>query len=339
MNFQDRKNAFINLGQYLSHLSEREKAELFAGVQQRNPWFIPESTATALQGIISYLQAADMEKWLADYTFPENLPRKVGVVMAGNIPAVGFHDMLCVLLSGNILFAKLSSQDEVMMRFLMACLLEVEPALKNYIVIAERLNEVKALIATGSDNTSRYFEYYFRHVPHVLRKNRTAVAVLSGKESHEALQRLGKDIFLYFGLGCRNVSKLYVPEGYDFTHFFEAIKSFSNLVQHNKYLNNYEYKKAVFLLNQMPHFDNGFVLLQENENLVSPIAVLYFSYYQQLADVEQLLLANQEKIQCIVSEDELIKNSFAFGQAQQPRVWDYADGVDTLQFLSQLSVD
>jgi hypothetical protein len=334
MNLESRLQDFINLGKYLSHLSETEKQELADKVYLYNHWFTPDNVRNAIDGIVHLLNESDLQTWISRYTFSDHSPRKVGVVMAGNIPGVGFHDFLCVLLSGNILYAKLSSQDEMLIKFITSILLEINDLYKERIFFAERLNDMDAMIATGSDNTSRYFEYYFSKIPHIIRKNRTAVAVLNGNETVDDLQELSKDIFLYFGLGCRNISKLYVPEGYNFKSFFEATQPFDFVRNHHKYNNNYEYNRSVYLINQVFHYDNGFLMLLENENIVSPMSVLYFEYYQNEDDLKDKLAAHQEKIQCIVCKDAFLSGSFAFGQAQYPKVWDYADGVDTMQFLT-----
>ena len=257
--------------------------------------------------------------------------------MAGNIPAVGFHDALSVLISGHTLMAKLSSDDAVLIPELLDLLIEIEPAFKEYIEFAERLNQADAYIGTGSDNTARYFHYYFAKKPHIIRKNRNSVAVLTGNESEKDLFALGKDMLQYFGLGCRNVSHLFVPEGYDFTKFYESIQpSDSTYLNHYKYFNNYEYNKSVLLINRTLHYDNGYLMMTENEALVSPISVIYYQTYKQIDAVKEQLASQVEKVQCIVGQDIAIENLIPFGKSQQPELSDYADAVDTMKFLEAL---
>jgi hypothetical protein len=256
--------------------------------------------------------------------------------MAGNIPAVGFHDLLCVVLSGNIALLKLSSSDNASMLFLINKLYEFDPELKNIIIIAQRLNDADALIATGSDNTAKHFEYYFATKPRIIRRNRTSVAVLNGNESRAELANLGNDIFQYFGLGCRNVSKFYVPVAYTFDKFYESIEYWSTIQLHHKYNNNYDYNKSIYLVNRIPHLDNGFLLLKEDDALVSPISVCFYETYESDSHLAQLLSENAEKIQCTVSSDARFLNSFRFGEAQVPKLEDFADGIDTMEFLMNL---
>ena len=336
MNLQTRLQDFINLGKYLSHLSAAEKQAVAAQAYARNSWFTPENVLTALDGIVHLLNENFLYTWINQYELPEKKPRNVGVVMAGNIPAVGFHDFMCVLLSGNTLHAKLSSQDEVLIKFIAGILLEINERYQEHLVFAERLNHMDAIIATGSDNSARYFDYYFSSIPHIIRKNRTGVAVLNGMETQEDLYNLGKDVFQYFGLGCRNVSKLYVPEGYDFKAFFEATQPFETITHHHKYNNNYEYNRSVYLINQVFHYDNGFLMLTENEELVSPMSVLFFEKYQDESDLNKKMASHQDKIQCVVCKDDFLPGSLAFGQAQYPGIADYADGVDTMRFLTEI---
>ena len=254
--------------------------------------------------------------------------------MAGNIPMVGFHDFLSVLISGHRLKAKLSTQDSVLLTDLAHRLMEIEPEMRDYIQFSDRLHEVAAVIATGSDNTARYFEYYFRDIPHLIRKNRASCAVILGEESQEELKALGTDIFSYFGLGCRNVSKLYVPAKYEFTKLFQAWDQSGKILHHSGYFNNYEYQKSILLVNRTDFFDNGFILLKEEEALVSPIAVLYFEYFTDQDALLDKIKKNEAKIQCTVSARHGFKGSEVFGQSQFPEVSDYPDKVDTLKFLS-----
>jgi hypothetical protein len=262
----------------------------------------------------------------------------VGLILAGNLPLVGFHDVLCVLVSGNIAQIKASSQDARLIKYVLQLLTNIEPAFKERYQFLERLAGFDAIIATGSNNTSRYFEYYFSKVPHIIRKNRNSVALLTGQESKEQLYNLGKDIFDYYGLGCRNVSKMLVPQGYDFVPFFEAIEPHYTVAQHHKYHNNYDYNKAIYLVNRDKHFDNGFLLLKEDSRLASPLAVIFYEEYLDLIAAQQTLTELKDQIQCIVSAAPIQTGNQVvdFGQSQQPALWDYADGIDTLQFLLNL---
>jgi hypothetical protein len=336
MNIEERINAFVALGKKLAELPAEQKQAWALQARSGNNWFTEESVAAAIVGIVTYLQEDALRKWLAEYSFLE-IPKRVGVVMAGNIPAVGFHDFMCVLLAGHIVYAKLSSQDEVLPKKIADLLLDIEPRFAAQLHFAERLNQAEAIIATGSDNSARYFKYYFGKVPHIIRQNRTSVGVLSGAEDKHDFVSLGEDIFLYFGLGCRNVSKLYVPQDYDFTPLLDALVPFKKVMDHHKYVNNYDYNKSILLVNQVPHYDNSFLLLTENKALVSPVSVVYFEYYSNAQDLAFQLELHRHKIQCVVAGDGNIPGSIPFGQAQHPDVWEYADGVDTMQFLGSLS--
>jgi len=337
MDLTERISAFAELGNVINRLNTDERAALADRAGQQNAWFTRESVILALEGITKFLSADALHRWTSVYSLNPTQPKTIGVAMAGNIPLVGFHDFLCILLSGHQLKAKLSSQDSVLIRFLSDHLLKIEPRFKERIQFAEQLKEIDAVIATGSDNTSRYFEYYFRNIPHIIRKNRSSCAILLGEEPSEELNTLGNDVFSYFGLGCRNVSKLYVPEGYSFNALLDSWNSYSNIVNHHKYANNYDYQKSIMLVNSVPFLDNGFIMITENNSLVSPISVLFYETYSDQNDLKQKLISQKEKIQCIVSAKAWYPGSIAFGKAQYPEVWDYADNVDTLKFLSTLS--
>jgi hypothetical protein len=337
MTLQERIRALVRLGEKIKNLTEEEFMSLADRVEHNNNWFTPEQTRISLHTISAYLDEASMLKWLEGYTIPENTPpRSIGLMMAGNIPAVGFHDLLCILISGHKAYAKLSSTDQVLIRWLSNQLIQIHPGFGSRIFFEEMLKGKDAYIATGSDNSSRYFEYYFGQYPSIIRKNRTSVAILNGDEETDDYKALGHDIFQYFGLGCRNVSKLYLKDEEQLQYFLKAIEGFHFLTSHHKYLNNYEYNKAIYLVNGDKHLDNGFLLLQENEQLVSPIAVLYFEYYSHIDDLKQKISHHQSKIQCVVSKDGWYPSSLPFGKAQQPSLWDYADHIDTLNFLINL---
>ena len=336
---KQRINAFVNLGKFLTdpeHAHDLE--EWITNANRKNNWFTPENSASSLTAIATeFLNEEKLTTWASLYAEPANI-KKVGVIMAGNIPAVGFHDALCVLISGHILLAKPSSDDQVLMQMIFEKLIELEPAFKENIFFVNRLNDADAYVATGSNNTARYFNYYFSKKPNIIRKNRTSIAVLNGEESREELAELGTDIFQYFGLGCRNVSKLFIPPGYDFTKFYESIELFNTTcLNHHKYFNNYEYNKSILLINRTLHFDNGFLMLTESTAFVSPISVVHFEYYNSIEDLKPLLQESEEKIQCIVGNSNLdIPGIIPFGQAQKPGLSDYADSVDTMAFLAAL---
>ncbi|WPP49453.1 acyl-CoA reductase [Catalinimonas niigatensis] len=334
---EDRIKAFATVGQILKNLSKEEREYMYQRAKNENSWFTDKNIGLALEGVQRYLDENKLKVWTKDLPSQPQKAKKVGMVMAGNIPLVGFHDFLTVLISGHKLLAKLSSQDSFLLKHIADILTDIEPWFKEQIQFQDRLNEADAMIATGSDNSSRYFEYYFAKMPHIIRHNRTSVAVLDGQETEEELQALGDDIFQYFGLGCRNVAKLYVPEHYDFKLLLDAWQPYHLLIHHHKYNNNYDYNKSILLVNKEPHLDTGFALLRESDQLVSPISMVYYEKYQNVADLKAQLEQRKNKIQCIVSRDSWVENSLPLGYAQQPELWDYADGVDTLAFVSQLS--
>lgn len=337
MTLKERIESFSLLGKKIRKLSENDFLELAARVENNNNWFTPDQTRFALNGIADMLDTDALRDWLGNYPLDEKPGSKsVGVLMAGNIPAVGFHDFMCVLLSGHQLHAKLSKSDQVLIKWLAAELTTINPEFRSRIFFQEMLKGMDAYIATGSDNSARYFTYYFGKYPNIIRKNRTSVAVLSGQEEERDYIDLGHDIFQYYGLGCRNVSKLYLRDEDQLHGFLQAINGFNFLLSHHKYLNNYEYNKSIFLINQEHHLDNSFLLLKENDGLVSPISVVYYEYYEDVDHLKQTLDQNSSQIQCIVSKNGWYPESKPFGQAQTPSVTDYADNVDTMAFLTSL---
>ena len=338
MNLPDRVSAFVQLGISIKNLSEIEKEELFWRAENKNSWFTSSSCQSALNGIAFMIAEYKINKWLNGYgdIKPES-PKSVGIMMAGNIPAVGFHDLMTVLISGNKACVKLSSADEVLIKWIIQSLIAIEPRFADYISIEEMLKGKEAYIATGSDNSARYFNYYFGKYPSIIRRNRSSVAVLSGDESTQELQALGKDIFQYFGLGCRNVSKIFIKSKDQLQHLLDSLEIFSVVMNYHKYLNNYDYNKSILLVNREDHLDNGFLLVRETKELVSPISVLFYEIYVDLAQLQFRLDEIKENIQCIVSNPEYYKGAVSFGGAQEPEVWEYADGVDTLRFLQSLN--
>ncbi len=331
MNLDERTKAFIALGEKLKELAISELEELAGPAKAQNGWFTPESITQSIRGIAFMLTAEKLDKWLDDYHLKPEVPKIVGIIMAGNIPLVGFHDLMCVLLSGNIAAIKMSSQDSFLMTQMIEWICEVEPRFKRNIDVREKLDEVDAVIATGSDNTARYFEYYFGKYPNIIRKNRTAICIIDGTESEEELKALGSDIFSYYGLGCRNISKVFTPKGYDITQIFPHLEAHQEVAFHNKYRNNYDYYKSNYLVNKTPHLDTGFLLVLSTDDLVAPTSVLYHQEYETKESLLKILDQRKEKIQCIIGHGHI-----PFGQAQSPEPWDYADGIDTLQFLEDL---
>jgi len=335
MNVNQKVKILSALGNELFK-NEEKLNETCLKAKVANPWFTQKNCLEALTAIKNQMLNADkLNEWLSKYEIEEKPARNVGLVMAGNIPLVGFHDFLCVFLSGNNAWIKASSKDTHLLTYVFELMIEIDPLVKSQIVFAEKLTNAEAIIATGSDNTSRYFEYYFKKYPHIIRKNRNGVAVLSGNETKDELLALGKDIFQYFGLGCRNVSKLYLPEGYDFKLLYEGIESFHPIIHHNTYKNNYDYNRTLLLLNKSEHLSNDFLMVKEDALIPSRIASLHYEYYSDEQTLTKHLTEKQEEIQCIVTHLNL-PNAIKFGQSQQPELWDYADGVDTMEFLLKL---
>ncbi len=348
MQLSERLEAFCRLGEHLTTMPMPERKALAAKAKLENPWFVEENVLMALQGISRILERKGLHDWVQDFKEPSKKVT-VGVAMAGNIPAVGFHDYLCVLMSGHLLQAKLSSQDKVLLTYLHERLLHIEPRFAAQVHFDDQLRGVGASVTTGSDNTARYFEFYFRHIPHVIRRNRTSCAVIQGirrnrtscaviqgDEHADEWLLLGEDVFSYFGLGCRNVSKLYVPQGFQFEPLLDAWQPFSWVAQHHKYVNNYEYQRSLLLMNQTPFLDTGYCLLTESQNLVSPIGMVYYEHYVDQADLIRKIASQVDKLQIVLSAKGWFKGSVPFGKAQYPAVTDYADHVDLMKFLAGL---
>ena len=282
------------------------------------------------------MQKENLDLWTSKYDFSEEPMKNVGLILAGNIPLVGFHDFICVLLSGNKAVVKLSSNDKKLLPFMAKYLVHVEPDFASRISFVEhKLDGFDAVIATGSDNTARYFEYYFSKVPHIIRRNRNSIAVLNMQETPEQMIELGKDVFTYYGLGCRSVSKIFIPRDYNFDHFFNGMYPYRDVIDYDRYANNYDYNKAVFLMSEFKILDNGFLTTKQDPTYGSPISSVFYEYYDSLDELQQKLNQDASKIQCIVSND-LVAGSIGFGQTQSPQLWDYADNVDTLSFLLAL---
>lgn len=348
MNLTERISAFVQLGKTLSHFtSKKEWAGHSMGITEQefldfnhlilkakvhNGWFTEGNVRKAIAGIVSMLDSTQINTWLNNYNFQQKSPKTIGVIMAGNIPMVGFHDMLCVLISGNHLQAKLSSDDAILLPAVVDLLFKIEPRFEKQVQFVTKLEGFDAVIATGSNNSARYFESYFGNYPNIIRKNRTSVAVFYGDEKESDLKAFADDVFLYFGMGCRNVTKLYLPKEFDLDKIFKAFYSYKEIINHNKYANNYDYNKAIYLMNQIELVENGFVLLKEDASLHSPLSVIHYEYYVSKEQLHKMLGRDRESIQCVVGTDHI-----PFGRAQSPNVWDYADNVDTLKFLISLN--
>ncbi len=305
-----------------------------------NQWFTIANQERAVRSIAEeMLDRQKLDGWVRAYGLDEPAdPKTIGLVMAGNIPLVGFHDWLCVFAAGHRANIKLSDKDQFLMPYLIKLLTKFDERVADYVSFAEKLTGFDAVIATGSNNSSRYFEAYFGKYPHIIRKNRNAIGVLDGTETAEELEALGEDVFRYFGLGCRNVAKIYVPEGYDFDPLLEALHEFRDVVLHTKYKNNFDYNYSIFVLNKVPYLANGCIILTENKAIASHIAGLYYETYSDRAALDKELAARKEEIQCAVSHHPVSEvPTFGFGQAQQPALSDYADGVDTMAFLQKLN--
>jgi hypothetical protein len=330
MSSTEKVAALVRLGQYLSGNDpalQMVKDRAF----QANGWFTPEFIDLSLQNICRYyLDESRLNDWLAGYPAPVSSPRQVGIVAAGNIPLVGFHDWLCGFLSGHQVRLKLSSKDTLLMQHVIDKVNEWYPEYAQQTLVQDMLKHCGAYIATGSNNSARYFEYYFAQYPHIIRRNRTSVAVLDGTETPAELEALADDVMLYFGLGCRNVTKIFVPKEYNFEALLKGLRKYSYLADHHKYKNNYDYNLALILLNNSPYMANDNIILQESASIFSPISVLHYSHYDD-ASVLAEELKNNNDLQCIVGH-----GFTPFGMAQQPSLSDYADGVDTMQFLTGL---
>lgn len=352
MNLQQRINAFSKLGAFLGQFSneaiQKKDTVLYNEVffdgfkhqlklaEEHNGWFTKENILFAIEGWHKSLTEKNIKHWLSTYNAPTAVPKNVAIIMAGNIPLVGFHDFLSVLICGHYVTVKQSSNDKQLLPYLSKYLEYVEPEFKGSVRFTEdKLENFDAVIATGSNNTVRYFEYYFKNKPSIIRNNRNSVAVLTGEETQEELQALSEDIFRYYGLGCRNVSKLFVPKNYDFNAFFEAVYHWHPIINKAKYANNYDYNKAVYLMSEFDMLENGFLMIKEDTSYASPIATVFYEYYESQIALKEKLDTEKNNIQCIVSKG-FTETEIAFGDTQKPQLWDYADGIDPIAFLLEI---
>lgn len=344
MILQQRISAFVKLGLFINrHFNtnyNQTEIQLHQGLDKLietaniyNNWFIPQFVNTAIINIGVILNEEKLVSFCKENKVNDNANKKtVAVICAGNIPMVCFHDVMCVLLSGHKVLIKLSSDDDILLPFFLKLLTYFEPELENNILFAQqKLANFDAVIATGSNNTSNYFNFYFGKYPNIIRKNRTSIAIVTGNETTEDFKNLARDIFLYFGLGCRSVSKLLVPKNYNFNLFFESIVDYGFVINNKKYGNNYDYHRAIYLLEQMPFLDNNFLMIKQSADLNSPVGVLYYNYYENEEDISDYLSKHTEQLQCIVGNKQI-----PFGYSQQPVITDFADNVNTLNFLVNL---
>ncbi|MDP2175756.1 MAG: acyl-CoA reductase [Bacteroidota bacterium] len=331
MTKQDIIKIYQQLGVELSNVDEF----LIHKANTHNQWFTPENIMTAINHWAKTLTSEHVSLWLSDYQTQVS-DKKVGIIMAGNIPLVGLHDLLCVVASGKTAVIKPSSQDEVLIKHIVMLLQTIDDRLINKIIITESLKGIDFLIATGSNNSARYFEYYFKEIPKIIRKNRTSVAVLTGNETENELTALADDIYTYFGLGCRNVTHLLLPKDFQLKRLYEAYDKYIDIVHHNKYYNNYMYHKSILLMNLTKHYDNGFMLFQEKEEPHAPIATLNYHYYNDIEDAKAYINQHEELWQCVVCHKKINEEVIPFGKSQQPNLWDYADNVNVLDFLNTI---
>ncbi len=317
-----------------SKLQDLDRAVVLAG--HKNSWFTRENIVFCLEQWAQLLTRESLIHWLDAYPKRKGEPKKILLILAGNIPLVGFHDFLVCYLSGHHCLIKTSSSDQVLLKFIISLVLEMVPEDEGAIVLTDEIvKNYDAVIATGSDNTARYFTHYFSKKPNIIRRNRNSIAVLDGSETLEELEQLGEDIFRYFGLGCRSVSKIYVPENYNFDSLFKALFKYKDLIELEKYSNNYDYNKAVYLMSEFKLLDNGFLLLKEDASLSSPIGSLFYEKYSSKEKMLELIDEKKDALQCVVS-NITSNRTVSFGTTQKPTLTDYADGVDTMEFVLSL---
>jgi hypothetical protein len=339
-----RIELFVSLGMFfkdfINKSAEKNLSKLFLNAinqaKHHNNYFTEDNILICLKNWSHSLEKEKIISFLSSYSIEKVIPKSIAIIMAGNVPLVGFHDFLCVILSGNKAIIKLSSKDSHLMHFILNYLSSLDINFKNYFEICQgKLSGYDAVIATGNNLSASKFEQYFNYYPNIIRKSRHSVAILVGNESNDQLEKLSDDIFSYFGLGCRNVSKVYLPKNYDLDLLFKSFMKWKKVINNNTYANNYDYYRSIYLLNKEVFFDNGFILLKESKNIGSPVGTLFYEYYNKYEDIRKNLSQISDKIQCIVSAENLIE----FGKTQFPELTDYADGVDTFVFLLKLNQD
>ena len=334
MKLQERIIALSNLGDVLKNKDEFFESIDFDKIEKSNPWFIPEYVKFSFCNWSKLLDYDMICKWIEPYSLHKIRQKKrVLIILAGNIPLVGFHDFLSVLLSGHDLVVKMAKKDSHLLKLLVEKINGIDSRFKQKIDFVDDFisEDIDAVIATGSENSERYFEYFFSNKKRIIRENKRSIAILSGDETDAQLECLADDIFMYFGLGCRNVSKIFVPEGYDFTKLFNSFDMYKKSINHKKYRNNYIYNKAIAAMNNYMLIDNGFLLMKEEKSIYSPVAMLHYEYFKDYNKVLDSVNTNNERIQCLVSANHTI-----FGRSQKPNLLDYADGIDTISFLKSI---
>ncbi len=341
MNTKTRIDILASLGKELAELADGKTIDRFPGfekIKAYNPWFTEENVKFCFRNWQSQLEEKSLENFCTNYNLDDNLSDlRIAIIMAGNIPMVGFHDFICAFLCGVKIKVKLSSKDNVLMKWIIDRIIEKSPELANRISYTEeQLTDFDAVIATGSNNTNRYFEYYFGKFDKILRHNRNSVAIITGNETTDELEKLADDIFIYFGLGCRSVSKLYLPRGYDFNKMGNAFQKYAEIINHNKYNNNFSYQYAVLGMNKIEHVNFGNVLLSEKAVLSSPIGVLHFEYYDDINATIENINNQSSNIQCVVAKEKLCEHYIGFGETQKPNIFNFADNIDTIKFIIEL---
>lgn len=340
INTKDKIRLLASLGEFLQDTEQDEVQMIVHKAVYYNKWFTPESVVDSLKALSSeFLDQEKLTEFCSAYDLPEEDQLiRVGMVLAGNIPAVGWHDLLCTFLTGNVSIFKPSEKDNVLIPYFVEWMKKKDERVSTYFESVDKLKDMDAVIATGSNNSARYFESYFGKYPHIIRKNRNAVAVLDGTESDEMLYALASDIFTHFGLGCRNASKIFVPKNYSLEKVMDITHTYNKLILHPKYKNNFDYNIAFYMLNRRTYVNNGALIMMEDENIASRIATVHYEYYDSKDNLEKVLLDQSEKIQCIVAKEDFGSiETIPFGKAQQPGLKDFADGIDTMQFLIGLS--
>lgn len=335
MDLQKQIRVFSLLGDEIQQMIEKDD-KVIDITYGKNCWFVPEFVKSALSGLSFMLKEEKLSRWLSKYPHPNKNRKNIGIIMAGNIPAVGFHDLLTVLCSHNQAVIKLSHNDNVLIPYLVDLMIKIDPGMKHQIKFVRSLNHIDAVIATGSDNTSRYFEYTFRELPRLIRKNRTSCCILNGDESSRELAELSYDIFSYFGMGCRNVSKLFVPAGYNVESLIPHFSAYSWIKNHSKYYNNYTFQSSRYTLEHRQFIDGQFFIMAKSKDMVSPLSCLYYDEYGNTLEAADIIRLNRNKIQCVVAPKGLFPNNIDFGTAQFPEPWDYADAIDTMKFLAEI---
>ncbi len=342
MNLDQRISILADIGNLFSDICNSINNESFPSfeiIYANNPWFSEENVKFSLNEWSEQLTEENLRKWISKYPFNENTGKgiKLGIVMAGNIPLVGLHDFICGFITGCEIRIKLSSKDNILMKWLIEYIIRKNPELSSKIIFTEdQLSDFNAVIATGSNNTNRYFEYYFKDYEKILRRNRSSLAILDGNESEETLHKLADDIFMYFGLGCRNISKLYLPQGYDFNNLGEAFQKYIHLIDCHKFANNFNYQYTILSMNITKHVNTKNCLLIESTKLSSPISVINYEFYDDVNDIIKQTEILAENLQCIVTENKKFENSIPFGETQKPIITDYADNIDTIDFIINL---